>query len=308
MCYFLILILLKEAWIFCRICYIPTPIFGGLGRVQFSFSPWTFTERTLPCTWETCSKDLFWFVSFQDSKWWVYSFCYCWLLGNFLLRETCVYVGVCMRVFYKIPWARYMFVFCFFLRSWFRPPPPPGPARFKVVVKNLSCLCLKRSAGGNSKGLPCQYHRYCVCLEQTVLQLQRAARSTVLLALELSFEEEEEEKGEIFLSSLLPFFLKANAVQNHSTVGLGLFIQNCQFPYLNIGWGFFPSYSSLNEGDSCFFYVSLLKERCEGKIIFQIPQVLTPNVWTRSSFQRSGCSEPWLWESFRQLIKLQTSS
>lgn len=133
-----------------------------------------------------------------------------------------------------------------------------------------------------------------MCLEQTVLQLQRAARSTVLLALELSFEEEEEEKGEIFLSSLLPFFLKANAVQNHSTVGLGLFIQNCQFPYLNIGWGFFPSYSSLNEGDSCFFYVSLLKERCEGKIIFQIPQVLTPNVWTRSSFQRSGCSEPWL--------------
>lgn len=97
-----------------------------------------------------------------------------------------------------------------------------------------------------------------------------------------------------FLSFFLPFFLKANAVQNHFTVGLGLFIQNCQFPYLNVGWGFFPSYSSLNEGDSCFFYVSLLKEGCEGKIIFQIPQVLTQNVWTRSSFQRSGCSEPWL--------------
>lgn len=59
------------------------------------------------------------------------------------------------------------------------------------------------------------------------------------------------------LSFFLPFFLKANAVQNHFTVGLGLFIQNCQFPYLNVGWGFFPSYSSLNEGDSCFFYVSL---------------------------------------------------
>lgn len=60
------------------------------------------------------------------------------------------------------------------------------PARFKVVVKNLSCLCLKRPAGGNSKGLRCQYHRYCVDLEQTVLQLQRGSRSTVLLVLELS--------------------------------------------------------------------------------------------------------------------------
>lgn len=102
------------------------------------------------------------------------------------------------------------------------------------------------------------------------------------------------EGGKSFLSFFFPFFLKANAVQNHFTVGLGLFIQNCQFPYLNVGWGFFPSYSSPNEGDSCFFYVSLLKEGCEGKIIFQIPQELTQNVWTRSSFQRSGCSEPWL--------------
>lgn len=113
-----------------------------------------------------------------------------------------------------------------------------------------------------------------------------------------------------FLPSFL--FLKANAVQNHFTVGLGLFIQNCQFPYLNVGWGFFPSYSSLNEGDSCFFNVSLFKKKkkkgCEGKIIFRIPQELTQNVWTRSRFQRSGCSKLWLWESFRRLIKLQMSS
>lgn len=163
---------------------------------------------------------------------------------------------------------------------------------------------LKGSAGGNSEGLPCQYHRYCVYLEQTVLQLRRTARSTVLSALELRGGGEEE----IFLSFFLPFFLKANAVQNYFTVSPGLFVQSCQFPYLNVGWGFFPSYSSLNEGDSCFFYVSLLKEGCEGKIIFQIPQELTQNVWTRSSFQRSDCSELWLWESFRQLIKSQMSS
>lgn len=87
------------------------------------------------------------------------------------------------------------------------------PARFKVVVKNLSGLCLKRPAGGNSKGLRCQYHRYCVDLKQTVLQLQRASRSTVLLALELS--QEEEEKGgnlSFFLSSFLSFFLAHNAL------------------------------------------------------------------------------------------------
>lgn len=106
----------------------------------------------------------------------------------------------------------------------------------------------------------------------------------------------------------IPFFLKANAVQNYFTVGPGLFVQSCQFPYLNVGWGFFPSYSSLNEGDSCFFYVSLLKEGCEGKIIFQIPQELTQNVWTKSSFQRSDCSALWLGESFKRLIKSQMSS
>lgn len=37
---------------------------------------------------------------------------------------------------------------------------------------------------------------------------------------------------------------------------------------LVVFWVFLPSYSSLNEGDSCFFYVCLLKEGCEGKIIF----------------------------------------
>jgi hypothetical protein len=101
------------------------------------------------------------------------------------------------------------------------------------------------------------------------------------------------------------FFLSFYVVQNHFTVGPGLFVQCCQFPYLNVGWGFFPSYSSLNEGDSCFFYVSLLKEGCEGKIIFQIPQELTQSFWTRRSFERSGCSGLWLWESFKQLIKSQ---
>lgn len=173
------------------------------------------------------------------------------------------------------------------------PHTPTQPRLASRSLKKISSVCaLSHQAGGNSKGLLRGYHRYCVYLERTVLQPQRAARSTVLLAFELSWEEEEKE--EIFLSFFLPFFLKANEVQNHFTVGLGLFIQNCQFPYLNVGWGFFPSYSSLNEGGSCFFYVSLLREGCEGKIIFQIPQELTQNVWTRSSFQRSGCSEPWL--------------
>lgn len=40
-------------------------------------------------------------------------------------------------------------------------------ARFKVVVKKSLQSVFKRSAGGNSKGLPCQYHRYCLYLEQT---------------------------------------------------------------------------------------------------------------------------------------------
>lgn len=48
------------------------------------------------------------------------------------------------------------------------------------------------------------------------------------------------------------------------------FVHSCQFACLNVGWVFFfPSYSSLSEGDSCFFYVCLLKEGCEGKIIFR---------------------------------------
>lgn len=62
---------------------------------------------------------------------------------------------------------------------------------------------LKGSAGGNSEGLRCQYHRYCMYLEQTVLQLQRTARSTVLSALELRGGGE----GEIFLSLFLYSFL-----------------------------------------------------------------------------------------------------
>lgn len=78
-------------------------------------------------------------------------------------------------------------------------------------------------------------------------------------------------------------------MQNHFTVGLGLFIQNCQFPYLNVGWGFFPSYSSLNEGDSCFFNVSLFKKKkkkgCEGKIIFRIPQELTQMFGPEADFK-----------------------
>lgn len=62
------------------------------------------------------------------------------------------------------------------------------------------------------------------------------------------------------LSFFLPFFLKANAVQNHFTVGLGLFIPELPVSLFKCWLGFFPSYSSLNEGDSCFFYVSLKRE------------------------------------------------
>lgn len=205
MCYFNI-VTIESSFSFWSHVTIPTPTFCGGGDAIFFF-PWTFY-------WEEALlhlRDMFkvfvlvWFVSFQDSKWWVYSFCYCWLLGNFLLEETCVYLGMCTHVFYKIMWAKYMFVFCFFLRSW-SPALPPTPRSFQGRCKKSLLSALKRSAGGNSKGLPCQDHRYCVYLEQPVLQLQRSARSTGSLASELTWEEEEEKGGNLFfLSSFLSF-------------------------------------------------------------------------------------------------------
>lgn len=53
---------------------IPTPtFFRGGESVQFSLSLGLLLKGWLSCARKTCSKDLFWFVSFQDSKWWVYS-------------------------------------------------------------------------------------------------------------------------------------------------------------------------------------------------------------------------------------------
>lgn len=76
---------------------IPTPIFPPFGAV--SFNPLDFYWREALLYWREMLQGfvLFWFVSFQDSKWWVYSFCYCWLLGNFSLQETCV-IWVCVHV------------------------------------------------------------------------------------------------------------------------------------------------------------------------------------------------------------------
>lgn len=191
---------------------IPSPTFLGWGwrwggrTVCDGLLPLgLWTERRLSCTWGTCSKDLFWFGLFlsRTASGGFYSFCYCWLLGNFLLKETCVSLGVWTRVCYKIIWARCMFVFCFFLKGLDPPRSPPPPGWLQGRGKKSLLSVFKRWAGGNSKGLPCQYHRYCVYLEQPVLQLPRSARSTGFWASELTWEEEEEEKGGgIFLSFL----------------------------------------------------------------------------------------------------------
>lgn len=207
---------------------------------------------------------LVWFVSFQDSKWWVYSFCYCWLLGNVLLKGTCVYLGMCMHVSYKIMWTKYRFVFSFFLRSWSpATPPPPAPARFQGRCKKSLLSVFKRSAGGNSKGLRCQYHRYCVYLEQTVLQLQRSARSTVL-AFEPSWEEEE--KGEIFLSFFLFSFLfkgKCSAESFHC--GPWFVYSELPVSLFKCWLGFFPLLLIPEWGRLLFLLCLSLKRRVWGE-------------------------------------------
>ena len=194
-------------------------------------------------------------------------------------------IWVCVLLYSTKSFEPNTCLFCFFLVLILPTPQPYLCLGSRSLSKIPSvCVLFKTLAWGNSKGLRCQNHRYCLYLEQTVLQPQRAARSTVL-----SFRAELGGGGERGNLSFFLSFLKANAVQNHFTVGLGLFIQNCQFPYLNVGWGFFPSYSSLSEGDSCFYYVSLFKKGVWGGNSISDSSRINQNVWARSKFQRSGC-------------------
>lgn len=138
---------------------------------------------------------------------------------------------------------------------------PSLPAPFKVVVKNLSCLCLKRSAGGNSKGLPCQYHRYCVYLEQTVLQLHHAARSTVL-----SFRAELGGRGKGGnLSFFLPFFLKANASAESFHCGPWFVYSELPVSLFKCWLGFFPLLLIPEWGRLLFLLCLSLKRRVWGE-------------------------------------------
>lgn len=163
---------------------------------------------------------------------------------------------MCARVFYRNAVSRIhvgvlllLKVLIFLFRACFK------VAVEKKKKKDLWSLS-QSSAGGNCKGRPGPCQRACVRLEQPVPQLQGTARRQVLGS--PAQGRGGGEGGNRSFSFLSPFLFKGKcSMRNHFTVGLGLFVQSCQFPYLNVGWGFFPSYSSLNEGDSCCFYVSL---------------------------------------------------
>lgn len=126
----------------------------------------------------------------------------------------------------------------------------------------------KRSAGGNSKGLPCQYHRYCVCLEQPVLQLQRAARSTGSLAPELTWEEEEEKWGGTlsFLSFfLLSFLFKGKCSAESFHCGPWFVYSELPVSLFKCWLGFFPLLLIPEWGRLLFLLCLSLKKRVWGE-------------------------------------------
>lgn len=154
---------------------------------------------------------MFWFVSFQDCKWWVCSFCYCRLLGNVLWQETCVYGYVYACVLQEC--CEPNTCWCFAASQSFHFPFPglfqgrSGKKRKKrrisgVYVSELSRRDLQRPAGPVSASLRA-FRTACAATPG-----HRAQAGP-----QLSSSGGEEEKGGTALSLFsLPFFLKANAV------------------------------------------------------------------------------------------------